>query len=191
MTAQFDLDGQTQDQQLPTIIEDEEDVLPQDASAEFLRWHHKLGHISPKKIRIMAQLGMLPKRLANCQIPLCTTCLFGKATKKPWRMKTPTNKYPRSLFITKPGHCVSVDQLESSTPGLIAQLRGTPTLMRYTVATVFIDHYSGLGYVHLQKSTSGQETVEGKQAFERYAAAHGVKIRHYHADNGRFADNKF
>ena len=29
--------------------------------------------------------------------------------------------------------------------------------------------------------------VEGKEAFERKAAAHGVKVLHYHADNGVFA----
>ena len=191
LTTQFELDGPNDSPELPTIIEDEEDRLPQDASAEFLRWHHKLGHMSPKKIRIMAYLGILPRRLANCRIPLCTTCLFGKATKKPWRAKTPANKYPRSLQITKPGHCVSVDQLQSSTPGLIAQLKGNCTVMRYTVATVFIDHYSGLGQVHLQKSTSAIETVQAKQAFERYAATHGVLIRHYHADNGCFTDNEF
>jgi hypothetical protein len=63
--------------------------------------------------------------------------------------------------------------------------------MRYTVATVFIDHYSGLGYVHLQKSMSAEETVEAKQAFKRYAHAHGLLIRHYHPDNGRFANNRF
>jgi hypothetical protein len=63
--------------------------------------------------------------------------------------------------------------------------------MRYTVATIFIDHYSGLGYVHLKKFSSGQEIVEAKQAFERYAAAHGVHIHHYHAGIGRFADSEF
>ena len=34
-------------------------------------------------------------------------------------------------------------------------------------------------------------TVLAKQAFERFAASHGIIIRHYHADNGRFADNKW
>jgi hypothetical protein len=33
--------------------------------------------------------------------------------------------------------------------------------------------------------------VRAKEEFERYAASHGVTVRHYHADNGRFADNKF
>jgi hypothetical protein len=33
--------------------------------------------------------------------------------------------------------------------------------------------------------------VEAKQAFEAYANSHGVSIKHYHVDNGRFADNAF
>ena len=86
---------------------------------------------------------------------------------------------------------MSVDQLVSPTPGLIAQLRGIPTKKRYTVATIFVDHYSGFGYVHLQKSTGAEETVEAKEAFELIAETHGVTVQHYHADNGVFADNKF
>jgi hypothetical protein len=93
--------------------------------------------------------------------------------------------------ITTPGQCVSVDQLESTTPGLIAQLKGIPTTKRYKAATVFVDHYSRLSYVHLQKTTNASETIEAKESFEKFARAHGITVSHYHADNGRFADNKF
>jgi hypothetical protein len=57
------------------------------------------------------------------------------------------------------------------------------------VATVFVDHYSDMSYVHLQKSTSASETVKAKKAFEQHAQTYGVAIRHYHANNSRFADN--
>jgi hypothetical protein len=76
-------------------------------------------------------------------------------------------------------------------PGLIAQLRGTPTTKRYLCATVFVDHFSGHGYVYLQKSTSAEETVEAKLAYEAHVATIGVNVVHYHGDNGVFADNKF
>jgi hypothetical protein len=59
------------------------------------------------------------------------------------------------------------------------------------VATVFTDHYSDLDYVHVQESTSAVNTIEGKQAFERFTHARGVRIEHYHADNGIFASNGF
>ena len=122
-------------------------------------------------------------------MPLCTSCLFGKATRRPWRHKAAKSKETRVL--TRPGECVSVDQLESTTPGLTGQMKGTPTRLRYKAATVFVDQFGGLSYVYLQKSTTADETVLAKHAFERFAASHGVVIRHYHADNGRFADNKW
>jgi hypothetical protein len=33
--------------------------------------------------------------------------------------------------------------------------------------------------------------VEAKHAFEAFARSFGIRILHYHADNGRFADNLF
>jgi hypothetical protein len=74
---------------------------------------------------------------------------------------------------------------------LIAQLKGKPTKARYTCATVLVDHYSRWSYVHFQKNTTGAETVKAKHAFEWLAASHRVRISHYHADNGRFAESLF
>jgi hypothetical protein len=45
--------------------------------------------------------------------------------------------------------------------------------------------------VHLQKTTNAEETVEAKEALELFASSHGVQILHDHADNGRFAENRF
>jgi len=45
--------------------------------------------------------------------------------------------------------------------------------------------------MHLQKTTSRTETIEAKNAFEMYARSHGMTVEHYHANNGRFAENKF
>ena len=93
--------------------------------------------------------------------------------------------------ITAPGQCVSVDQMESPVPGLIAQLKGIPTRDRYKAATVFVDHYSCLSFVHLQHSTNAEETIQAKQAFENYARSHGIQVKHYHADNGCCTEIKF
>jgi hypothetical protein len=75
--------------------------------------------------------------------------------------------------------------------GLIAQLKGTLTKKRYTAATVFVDHYSRLKYIHLMTKLTSTETMEAKQAFEHFAKQQGIRILHYHCDNGRFADNAF
>ena len=87
-----------------------------------------LGHILPKKIKVMAEYAILPNRLATCRVPMCTTCMFGKAKKKPWRTKAPQNRDQPTHTITKLGDCVSIAQLESSTLGLIGQLRSIPLL---------------------------------------------------------------
>ena len=36
-----------------------------------------------------------------------------------------------------------------------------------------------------------EEILKTKAAFEAYARSLGVRIRHYHADNGRFTDKDF
>ena len=54
---------------------------------------------------------------------------------------------------------------------------------------MFVDHVSRLSFIYLQTSTSSEETLQAKRAFEIYARSFGVYIKHYHADNGRFADN--
>ena len=159
-----------------------------DDEAELMRWHLRLGHTSFDKLKVMAINGDIPKRLANCKVPKCAGCLYGKMTRRPWRTKqAPSKVAPAS--IDGPGDCVSVDQLESTSPGLIGQMKGALTNKRYKFATVFVDHFSRMSYVHLQQTNSAIETLEAKRAFEKFANAHAVQIKHYHADNGRFADN--
>jgi hypothetical protein len=137
----------------------------------------------------MAKEQLLPARLAKCTNPLCSGCIYGKMTRRPWRTKAPYQAVPK--VATAPDQCFSVDQLDAKLPGLIAQIKGIPTRKRYNYATVFTDHYSKLGYVHLQQALTSEETVQVKHAFENYAATHNVKVLHYHADNRRFADNAF
>ena len=185
----FNLDGPVDvtRQQRPVLVEDEEDRGLQDnVSAEFLRWHHRFNHCSPKRLQLLARRGVIPRRLARCPIPVCSACLYGKATRRPWRTK-PASVNDERHIPTKPGEVVSVDQMVSPTPGLIAQMSGFLTKQRYGYATVFVDHATDFTYCYFQKSDSAEETVEAKEAFERTAAQHGVKILHYHADNGVFA----
>ena len=171
-----------------TIPEDHEPTSL-DSHDELLRWHYRLGHLSFERIRQLARLGQLPKRILTCKKPFCTACQYGKLTKRPWQVKGDDKKTTK--VATRPGQIVSVDQLESNTPGFIAQLKGKLTQQRYHYATVFVDLFSGYSSVYLQRRITSKETVQAKHAFERVAEQHGVKIVHYHTDNGRFADNAF
>ena len=163
------------------------------------------------KMQVMAKQGILPKRWAKCDIPICTTCLYGKATRRPWRTKPKKDSQESRLrTATEPGQWISMDQFESGTPGLIAEVKGWLTKKRYQAATifvdhysslknvflqkstnteeVFVDHYSSLSYIFLQKSTNAEEPLAAKILFERYVERHGVNVQAYQVDNGRFAE---
>ena len=90
-----------------------------------------------------------------------------------------------------PGAAVSTDQIISAQLGLVPQVSGTLTNEHITAVTVFVDHHSDFTYSVLMTSCSGDETLQAKQEFEAYAASLGVLISHYHADNGRFQEQKF
>eukprot|EP00978_Attheya_sp_CCMP212_P038287 scaffold188235_cov63-Attheya_sp.AAC.1 len=70
-------------------------------------------------------------------------------------------------------------------------MKGALTKGRYKYATIYVNHFSRASFVYLQRTLTSAETLESKRAFEQHAKQHGMSIRHYHADNGRFADNMF
>jgi GAG-pre-integrase domain len=153
-------------------------------------WHQRLGHLSKVRMKTMAIEGRIPKQLATCEIPLCPSCIAGKSIRKPWRFKGKPLKITTS--VTSPGQWVHVDQLESPTPGFIGQIK-SPNLTnhRYHVTTIFVDAYTDFTFIWNQTSTNAEQTIAAKQAFERFASSNNVLIRHYHADNGRFAEPTF
>lgn len=185
-TEMMDFDGIS----TTNLIVDDEPTSEMTPAAQLLAWHYRLGHASFDKIKAMAKRGDLPTSLLKARRPICAACMYGKASRKPWRTKAPVNKF-RAPPANSPGAVVAVDQLISSVPGLIGQMRGFITRKRFTATTVFVDHFSGLSFIHNQQSTSAAHTIEAKRAFERYSKAHGVTIKHYHADNGIFSSIEF
>ena len=86
---------------------------------------------------------------------------------------------PIALF----GEYVSIDELVSRTPGLIAQIPGFLMCQRQQYACVFVNKYYDFTYVHLLRCQTGDEAVEEKEAFGSHTESHGVDIKHYNADN--------
>ena len=70
-------------------------------------------------------------------------------------------------------------------------MTGKLTTKHYNYATVFVDQYSWLSYVYLQKRATAEETLEGKWAFKAYVNISRVKVKGYHTDNGVFCANKW
>jgi hypothetical protein len=153
-----------------------------------MRWHYPLGHLAFSKIKQLALNSKIPRHLAKVKPPACAGCLFGAMTKVPWRGQETSSEVS---VATKARQCVSVDQLILTQVGFIAQLKGTLTKKCYTAATVFVDHYLRLKYIHLMTKLTSKKTMEAKQAFEHFAEQHGVRTLHYHCNNGQFADNAF
>ena len=186
---EFDMDTPDLPGTAPVVVQDdEEDCQPTNVAAEFLKFHLKFNQCSPRKIQVMDEQGLLPTRLATCAIPVCSACKFGKASQRPWRQNTRRNGVEVEREEA-PVDVISVDQIISQTPGLIAHMAGFLTKYRYTCATVFVNHNINLSYFHFQKSTSAKYTLEAKEAFERFSRQRGVWISNYHAKNGTFVAN--
>jgi len=182
-----------------TDVREEYPVYDNDKQ-EYMHWHYKLNHPTHTVLVKMAFQNMLPRRITKIlkdmdkdkiKPPMCNDCYGAKATRKPWRTKGDKLNRSHIKKAVNPGDVVSVDQLESSIPGFIGQITGKLTRQRIIGSTVYVDHASDLSYVYHQTSMTSEETVKSKLAFEKYAASHGVHIKHYHADNGRFKDNLF
>ena len=129
---------------IETIQEDDE-TTALSPRGELLRWHIHLGHLSFSKMMNLMELGILPHKLLKIRPPMCACCKIGAMTKQPRRLKG--GRYKNTRKAHAPGECVSMDQIESGTPGFIGILRGFISKKCYTCATIFLDHYNGLTYV--------------------------------------------
>jgi hypothetical protein len=152
---------------------------------KLMHWHYCLGHVPFSKLKQLALNEEIPKKLAKAKPPKCAGCCFGVMTRIPWRGRE--TKASHEVFVAaKPRQCVSVDQITSTEVGFYVQMKGKLTKKQYRCATIFMDHYSRLRFVHLQIDDSSVKTVAAKRTFESFAAKNGVKIQHYRCNNGQF-----
>ena len=158
-----------------------------DAIIAYKYWHNRLAHPCHTTMQKLAKKGIIPGKLAAIKkAPPCAACIFAKAHKRAWRTSRSEGRAISRRGDLSPGQGTSCDHIISKQPGLLPQVTGNPTNKRYGGAAVFVDHYSRHAYVHLMQSTSNEETLEAKLAYERLMHAHGHDVRAYHADNLRF-----
>ncbi len=130
-------------------------------------------------LHVLAELGEIPKSLAKVPPPRCACCMLGATNKKPWRTKGPTNHIWKA---TRPSGCVFVDQLISTQHGFVAQLKGWLTNQHYRGATIFVDYFSQLQWIHFQMTLISGKTIQAKMAIEKFVAMHVVKVQRYNLD---------
>ena len=59
----------------PALDQDNE-LTASDDPTELMSWHYRLGHLSFAKLKLLALLGEIPKRLANVKPPMCAGVLL-------------------------------------------------------------------------------------------------------------------
>jgi hypothetical protein len=170
------------------------------AQKELLRWHFRLGHVGFHHIQWMIRVGRLqvanPKAVANCSVPKCASCEFGKATKRPTKTNTTVVNKEKEMELKKndlvPGQRVSVDHYQTAQPGRLYSSRGsTDKSDMFHGGAIFVDHASGYVALRHQVSLSTTDTIKAKVDFERFAYHDGVYIQQYHTDNGVFNAKDF
>ena len=172
------------------------------AKKEMLRWHWRLGHPGMALVKWLARRGLLGtasqriKEVKDDEHPLCASCRYGKQGRKPTGA---TRTIARSDKLGKlkqeklePGDCVAVDQFVVKQGGRLFTTSGHEKEEdRFKGGTIFVDMATGKMYIRPQVSLGTEETLVAKACFEREAALNGVKIKHYHTDNGVFTSQDF
>ncbi len=92
---------------------------------EQMRWHYRLGHLPFAKLKQLTLNREIPKKLAKVKPPKCAGCLFGAMTRIRWHGRE-TKAFHEVFIVTKPGECVSVNQMTSTEVGFYAQMKGKP-----------------------------------------------------------------
>ena len=134
---------------------------------EMMSHRCRLHHTPFPRLIIMAELGEIPKQLAQLRghCTSCVSCLIGTAHKRPWRTKSKDN-HPickeSDMFL---GARASTDQLISAQPGLSPQISGKLTHQRVNGSTIFVDHFSDHVYAYLMRDITLDETIAAKHGY--------------------------
>jgi hypothetical protein len=106
-------------EELPTI----ENCNLTSSQRKLLHRHHQLAHLHMTCIRALAKEGIFgpnSKDITDYDIPLCKACIHGKQHHRPI---SSASTGPLDASHLQPGDCISCDQLESTSPGLIPTLK--------------------------------------------------------------------
>jgi hypothetical protein len=178
-----------------------------EAEKELLRWHHRLGHLSFRKIQFIMRTGVLSRseshrslHTAACRIvnpPKCAACQYGKQHQRPAPAKISTAIKDRAGVLKAdnllPGQQVSIDHFICGTKGRLFSSAGRSLNSdMFAGGCLFIDHASNFVHVEFQKHLNTHETLKAKQNFELMARDSGVIPQSYLSDNGgSFTSAKF
>ena len=107
------------------------------------------------------------KAVANCKIPKCAACEFGKVHRQPNKMNTIKNNTMKEQELKKdhllPGPMVSVDHYISRAPGRLYHTKGKSDQSDiFSGGCVLIEHASSYMSIKHQVAINATETVKEK-----------------------------
>ena len=85
-----------------------------------------------------------------------------------------------------PGEIAYTSMMNSSVPALMPQMVGFYGSAKFHNASLFVDDKLDCTFVHNQISTSAEETIRDKEAYETELRQFGKEVRHHHEDNGTY-----
>ena len=111
-----------------------------------LKWHYRLGHINLQRVVAamksgrLGSVGSLPSNSSMKDLK-CDSCCYAKAKRRAVPSKTPGKPptYNPLAKGTKPGEFVSLDHMQTRTPGRLSSGNGKNATFNYTGASVFVD----------------------------------------------------
>ena len=83
------------------------------------------------------------------------------------------------------------DIMTSLALGLMLQMMGFLSSKKFYYTSFFVDDKSDFTFAHHQLSTSAEETIIAKRAYESKWRKYGKQVRHYDKDNGTHAVAKY
>ena len=84
------------------------------------------------------------------------------------------------------------DQVISGHPGLCPEwVYVIHTRDKITAGSVFLDSKTDHSFTHLQIFIGSEEKIVATRVSELMSDTHGVTVKSYHADNGRFSEKAF
>ena len=172
------------DENITTTINDNIPATNSD-TALLMHLYQHFGHIPFSRLQKMAKQGIIKPTLACICISACAACMFRQAIQRCWQDKLPTI-LPVKKPAIHPGKCISVNQLVSPTPGLVAQMTDILATEQYTYATIYVDQVSKYSYIHFQQTATMDETLRGKRQFEQHMSQMGITMQSYLVDNDMF-----
>ena len=170
------------------------------AQKYYLLWHWILGHTSYSKLMHLFRSGVLSNNqssrrrittvIANVKsVPKCAGCMFGKQRRLPTPVtKTVLNKNTIGSLKKNnlnPGNEASLNHFYCSIKGRLFNSRGrNKEDNMYCGGLIIVDHSTNHVFVHFQKRLTSQETLDGKEEYERYCLSIGVLSQKYLTDAG-------